>query len=174
MWAGSGIWVHSCWKSQLSLPTTTQPQHSRPWYLTGHALGTYWRAPDTQVMARKLVPGFPEMHRFCLANRPTHCPLRGNFHPPFFLLWWVWFDPKPIWQQNWWNRDQKPHFYTHTTFLAEKWHKSSPPLSPLTPNSSIFMQRCRNHWVTSDVQFRKGAWIPPFLGGQWLTWPVNA
>ena len=93
-------------------------------------------------MARKLVPGFPEMHRFCLANRPTHCPLRGNFHPPFFLLWWVWFDPKPIWQQNWWYRDQKPHFYTHTTFLAGKWHKSSPPLSPLTPNSIIFMQRC--------------------------------
>ena len=28
----------------------------------------------------------------------------------------------------------------------------------------------RNHWVTSDVQFRKGAWTPPFLGGRWLTW----
>jgi hypothetical protein len=27
----------------------------------------------------------------------------------------------------------------------------------------------RNHWVTSDVQFKKGARIPPFWGGQWLT-----
>ena len=27
----------------------------------------------------------------------------------------------------------------------------------------------RNLWVTSDVQFRRGASIPPFLGGAWLT-----
>jgi len=27
----------------------------------------------------------------------------------------------------------------------------------------------RNIWVTSNVQFRKGASIPPFLGGEWLT-----
>jgi hypothetical protein len=62
-----------------------------------------------------------------------------------------------------------PHFYTHTTFLARKWHKSSPPLSPLTPNSLNFMQRCyiyvQNHLVTSDVQFRKGASIPPIGWG---------
>jgi hypothetical protein len=28
-------------KSQLSLPTTAQPQHPIPLYLTGHALETY-------------------------------------------------------------------------------------------------------------------------------------
>ena len=30
---------------------------------------------------------------------------------------------------------QNQHFYTHATFLAGKWYKSSPPLTPLTPNS---------------------------------------
>jgi len=142
MWAGSEIWVHSCWKSQLSLPTTAQPQHSRPWYLTGHAWEAYWRAPDTQVVARKLVSRVSR-NAPILPSKQAHTLslLRVNFHPPF-LLWFLWFDPKPIWQQNnWWNSDQNPHFYTHATFLAGKW-KSSPPLSPLTPNSLIFMQRC--------------------------------
>ena len=86
-------------------------------------------------MARKLVSRVSWNAPFLPTNRPTHCPLGTNFHPPLFLLWWVWFNPKPTWQQNnWWNSDQNPHFYTHTTFLAKKWYKSSPPLSPLTLN----------------------------------------
>jgi len=129
------------WKCQLVLPTTAQPQHSRPYNLTGRALGAYWRAPDTQVMARKLASRVSRNAPF-LPSKQAHAlsPLGANFHP-FVLLWWVWFDPEPIWEQkNWWNSDQNLHFYTHATFLAGKWHKSSPPLSPLTPNSLIWMQ----------------------------------
>jgi hypothetical protein len=105
--------------------------------------------------------------------------LGANYYPPLFFLCWVWFDPKPIWEQNnWLNLNQNSHFYTHATFLAGKWHKSSPPFTPLTPNSLILCRRVafmyRNHWVTPDVQFRKGALIPSFwVGLGWADFMVD-
>jgi hypothetical protein len=107
-------------------------------------------------------------------------PLGANFQPPFLLLWWVWFGPKPIWEQkNWWNSDHNPHFYTHATFLAGNWYKSSPPLTPLTSNSLIFMQKFYIYVIyvwkpLGDLrcEIQERALIPPFLGGTWLGWLI--
>ena len=81
-----------------------------------------------------------------LPSKQAHAlsPLGANFHPPFFLLWWVWFDPKTyLTTKELVKSGPKPAFlHPYTTFLAGKWHKSSPPLSSLTPNSLIFMQKC--------------------------------
>jgi len=67
-----------------SLPTTAQPQQSRPSYLTGHALKAYLRTPDTQVVTRNRVSWISGMDHFCPANRPTHQVLWGQiFTPPF-------------------------------------------------------------------------------------------
>jgi len=75
---------------------------------------------------------------------------------------------------RWWPESRFPELHrvlcriSTPTFLAGKWHKSSPTLTPLTPNSIIFVQKCLvsihkcNTCVTSDVQFRKGALIPSF------------
>jgi len=84
--------------------------------------------------------GFQKCTILAQQTGPRSNSFKGNFSTPFFLLRWVWFDPKPICKQ-----DYKPHFYTHATFLAGKWHKSSPPLTPLTPNSLIFMQKCHTY-----------------------------
>jgi len=53
-----------------------------------------------------------------------------------------------------------------------------PPTLTLDPKlinfyAEVLHEMYRDHWVTSDVQFSKGAWIPPFLGGQWLTWFID-
>jgi len=78
---------------------------------------------------------------------------------PFFLLWRVWFDPKSIWEQNnWWNSDQTPHFYTHTTFLAGKRYISSPPATlTLDPKLINFLcRRAGGHywgWIESAINW---------------------
>ena len=87
--------------------------------------------------------GFQKCTILAQETGPHTQSFQGNISTPLFLLWWVWFDPKPIWEQNkWWNSDRNPHFYTHATILAGERHNSSPPLSPLTPNSLISMQKC--------------------------------
>jgi len=145
LWKGSTAKVKSRWLLKIS---AVAAHHGltpafQTIFLTGHALEAYWRAPDTQVVARsrasrvsRNAPSLPSTQAHALS-------LRGKFSTPFFLLWCVWFDLEPIWEQK--NRkisDQNPHFFTHATFLAGKWHKSSPPPTPVTPNSLIFMHKC--------------------------------
>ena len=123
-----------------------------------------------------LFPEFREMHHFCPANRSMQLVLKGRFSPPFFLLWRVWFDPKPRWEQkNWWNSDQNPHFYTHATFLAGKCAALTHTLDPkLIKYYAELLHLCRNQWVTLDVQFRKGALISPFwVGLGWADYRPN-
>ena len=75
------------WKSQLSLPTTAQPQHSRPLYLAGHALEAYWRAPDTQVVARKRVSRVSRNAPLLPSKQAhAHSPSGANFQPPFICF----------------------------------------------------------------------------------------
>jgi len=172
----------------ISCRCPPQPNPSIPDHNTWQ--GMHWEHTDRILTPRwwpeSAFPNFQKCTIFAQQTGPRTKSFRGKFSPPYFLLWWVWFDPKPIWEQkNWWNPDRNPHFYTHTTFLEGKRHISH--IQPLTltldPKLINFYAEVlhvtfiyRNHWVTSDVQFRKGASIPPFwVGLDWAdrTWPYT-
>ena len=95
-------------------------------------------------MAKKRVPRVSQNAPF-LPSKQAHAlsSLGANYQPPFFALMGMVLPY--LGTKIRWNSDQYPHFHTHATFLAGKWHKSSPPLTPLTPNSLIYMHKCYIH-----------------------------
>ena len=76
-----------------------------------------------------------------LPSKQAHAlsPLGANFHPPFFLLLWVWFNPKRVWvtQKNgeiwiWSHISVLMHGYN--PLFGRKWRKSSPRRTQRTPS----------------------------------------
>ena len=93
-------------------------------------------------------PGFPEMlFHFFPANRPTHQVLWGQTFTPFLCFDGYGLTLNLLGDKRngeIWTRTRIS--YSHATFiLAGTWHKSSPPLKPLTPNVFIFMQKCYDY-----------------------------
>jgi hypothetical protein len=119
-------------------------------------------------------PGFPEMHYFCPPSKQAHtpCPLGANFTPLLFALMGM------VWPSTY-LRTKVREIWTKTRILhpyhlsGREMAKIQPPTLTLDHKLINFLCRSvsfmyRNHWVTSDVQFRKGASIPPF--GVGLGW----
>ena len=127
-----------------------------PWKHTEGLLTLRW-------WPESVFPGFSKMHHFCPADGPRTKSFRGKFRTPFFS-----FDGYGLTLNLSGNKR-----------VGEIWTKTriSTPMPPfwqgkgtnytLDPKHNILCRSVtvmyKNHWVTSDVQFRKG--VPPFWAG---------
>jgi hypothetical protein len=127
-------------------------------------------------MARKRVSRVSRNAPFLPSKQaPASSPLGANFLPPFFCFGGYGWTVNHQGKKNLVTLDPNPHFYTHATFW-QGMAQIQPPNHTLDPKLIYFyaevLHLCvKKHWVTSDVQFRKGALIPPFwvaLG--WADW----
>jgi hypothetical protein len=133
--------------------------------------------PTLRDGQRACIQDFQTCTTFAQQTGPRTKSFRGKFPSPLFLLWWVWFDPKPVWEQKKGETQTKTCIstpkQTQATFSGREWYKSSPPLTPLTPNSLIFMSVKLIYWNhLGDLRcvIQERGINSPFLGEAWLGW----
>jgi len=162
-------------KSQLSLPTTAHLQHSRPCYLTGHALGAYWRTPDTQVVARKRVSGVSR-NAPCLPSKQAHAlnPLGAISTPPFFCCNGYGFtqnvsgNKKMV--EKWWKLDLESHFCTHV-WVQPPFGREMAQIQPPTHTADPipFFVKCVLFYYPGPLSRRTMRFRTKF-GWEWWAW----
>ena len=99
------------------------------------------------MVARKRICRVSRKAQF-LPSKQAHAssPMGANFHPPFFLLQRVWFNPKRVWEQNngeiWiWNHISVP-MHGYNLLFGREMAQIQPPTHTVDPTPLFLAQKC--------------------------------